>query len=133
MPAELKPQSKRRANMKPSKVKKLKVIPTEVVEQKLKILEQKELENPDGERSVKGDNDSDEDVERVSVFNYVLRRGFNYFYYFFRRKRRTWKIKRWTTRTIMETAILTMVKGSMMKTIIWMMEMDPFTNTAHIF
>lgn len=66
MPAELRPQSKRKADAKPSKAKRMKVIPTEVVEQKLKILEQKEKENPEGdERSIKAENDTDEELEDV--------------------------------------------------------------------
>lgn len=67
MPAELRPLSKRKLGGKPNKAKRIKVVPTEVVEQKLKILEQKEKENPDGEeKSVKGDNESDDDLENVS-------------------------------------------------------------------
>lgn len=73
MPAELRPQSKRKAATKPSKAKRVKIIPTEVVEQKLKILEQKEKENPEGdERSVKGENESDEDLENVRNFDLIL-------------------------------------------------------------
>lgn len=66
MPTELRPLSKRKNTAKPNKAKRVKAIPTEVVEQKFKILEQKERENPDGdEKSVK-DNESDEDIENVS-------------------------------------------------------------------
>lgn len=47
----------------------MKAIPTEVVEQKLNILEQKEKENPDGEeKSVKGENETDEELEDVREF-----------------------------------------------------------------
>lgn len=69
MPAELRPQNKRKANSMPNKVKRVKTVPNEVVEQKLKILEQKEKENPEGEeRSVKGENDSEDELENVSEF-----------------------------------------------------------------
>jgi hypothetical protein len=71
MPAELRPLSKRKAIGKPNKAKRIKVVPTEVVEQKLKILEQKEIENPDGdEKSIKGD-ESDDDLENVSLKNVI--------------------------------------------------------------
>lgn len=64
MPAELRPQSKRKTLAKPIKPKRIKLISTEVVEQKFKILEQKEKENPEGEvRSVKGENESDEELD----------------------------------------------------------------------
>jgi DNA-directed RNA polymerase III subunit RPC7 len=67
MPAELRPSSKRKNTARPNKAKRLKAVPKEVVEQKLQILEQKELENPDGEeKSVKGDNESDDEIENVS-------------------------------------------------------------------
>ncbi|CRL06228.1 CLUMA_CG019062, isoform A [Clunio marinus] len=63
MPAELRPSNKRRSPNKSNKAKKLKVVPSEIVEEKLKILEQKEKENPEGEeRSTKGDNESDDDI-----------------------------------------------------------------------
>lgn len=67
MPSELRPASKRRSPIKqPNKAKRLKAMPTEIVEQKLKILEQKEKEHREGdERSVKGDNESDEDLDNV--------------------------------------------------------------------
>lgn len=66
MPAEIRPQSKRKLTSKPVRVKRVKVVPTEIVEQKMKILEQKEKDNPDGDdKSVKGDNESDEEGENV--------------------------------------------------------------------
>jgi hypothetical protein len=73
MPAELRPLNKRKNTAKPNKAKRLKVVSTEVVEQKFKILEQKEMENPDGdEKSVKG-NESDEEIENVSKkINFLL-------------------------------------------------------------
>lgn len=65
MPAELRPLSKRKNTTKPNKAKRSKAIPTEVVEQKFKILEQKEMENADGdEKSVK-DNESDDEIDNV--------------------------------------------------------------------
>lgn len=68
MPAELRPQSKRKATMKPAKAKRVKIIPNIFVEEKLKILEQKEKENPEtDEKSAKGDEDSEEDVENVFI------------------------------------------------------------------
>lgn len=72
MPAELRPQSKRKAATKPTKTKRMKIVTPEVVEEKLKKFEQKEKENPDGEeRSVKGDNESDEDLENVRSFSLI--------------------------------------------------------------
>lgn len=68
MPAELRPQSKRKAVTKPTKAKRIKIVPTEVVEEKLKILEQKEKENPEADdKSIKGEEDSEDDLENVSV------------------------------------------------------------------
>lgn len=66
MPAELRPSNKRKSLIKPVKTKRAKVETTEVVEQKFKILEQKEKENPEGaeDRSIK-DEESDEDLENV--------------------------------------------------------------------
>lgn len=67
MPIELRPLNKRKNGARPNKIKRAKAVPTEVVEQKLDILEQKELENPEGEeKSVKGDNESDDEVPNVS-------------------------------------------------------------------
>lgn len=84
MPAEIRPQSKRKLTSKPVKVKRIKVVPTEIVEQKMKILEQKEKDNPDGEdKSVKGDNESDEEGENVIHYNttfWSLCQVTNFFY-----------------------------------------------------
>ena len=116
MPAELRPQSKRKLTMKPAKAKRIKAIPTEVVEEKLKILEQKEKENPD-DRSVKGEDDSDDDLENVSLFRQlqnVIETSFNC------RKKKRWKIKRWTRIMITLATILIMAKTTMMKMIILM-------------
>lgn len=68
MPSELRPQShKRKLTGKPNKAKRARVIPTEVVNEKLQLLEQKERENPEGDdKSVKADNESDEEVDDVS-------------------------------------------------------------------
>lgn len=67
MPSELRPSNKRKHLAKPNRAVRMKAMPTEIVDQKLKILEQKEKEQPDGdERSVKGENESDEDMENVS-------------------------------------------------------------------
>lgn len=70
MPSELRPQSKRKSTTAaPNKAKRIKVVPTQIVEEKLKILEEKERQNPDGDdRSVKAENESDEEVENVSSF-----------------------------------------------------------------
>lgn len=75
MPVELRPQSKRKAVVNHTKTKKVKIIPKEVVEEKLMILEQKEKENPEAdERSVKGEGDSEDDLENVRYcFQKLLR------------------------------------------------------------
>jgi hypothetical protein len=63
MPSELKPQNKRKLVAKPNKAKRIKNIPKEEVEKKFNILEQKEKEQRDGdEKSVKGENESDEEL-----------------------------------------------------------------------
>lgn len=68
MPSELRPQShKRKLTVKPNKAKRARAIPTEVVNEKLQLLEQKERENPEGDdKSVKADNESDEEFDDVS-------------------------------------------------------------------
>lgn len=63
MPEELRPQNKRKAHVKPNKAKRAKIVPTEVIEQKLKLLEQKEKENPEGEKAVKTGHESDDELE----------------------------------------------------------------------
>lgn len=68
MPSELRPQSlKRKLTAKPYKVKRARAIPTEVVNEKLQLLEQKEQENPEGDdKSIKAENESDEEFDDVS-------------------------------------------------------------------
>lgn len=63
MPEELRPQSKRKAVVKPNKAKRAKIVAPEVIEQKLKILEQKEKENPEGEKAAKTGHESDDELE----------------------------------------------------------------------
>lgn len=77
MPSELRPQShKRKLTAKPNKAKRARAIPTEVVNEKLQLLEQKERENPDGDdKSVKAENESDEEFDDVSSI--VLHTHFN--------------------------------------------------------
>jgi hypothetical protein len=122
MPTELRPSSKRKNTARPNKAKRLKAVPKEVVEQKLKILEQKEMENPDGEeKSVKGDNESDEEIENVSDDCRIVERIFIEFETNLnRRKTKRWETRRWTTMATTRTTISTTAKGSTMKMTIWM-------------
>lgn len=119
MPSELRPQSKRKStNATPNKAKRVKVVPAQVVEEKLKILEQKERENPEGDdRSVKAENESDEEVENVSQFS-LFDFEYKFIYFFLLRMMTKFKIKRWTTTSIMVKTTSIMVKATMMKTTI---------------
>lgn len=117
MPAELRPLSKRKATDKPNKAKRIKIVPTEVVEEKMKILEQKEKENPDGEeKSVKGDNESDDDLENVGC---TLKSVEDKYLLSYRKKDWQKWTKRWTTMVTTRTITLITVKVSMTKMIIW--------------
>ncbi|CAO1422178.1 unnamed protein product [Diamesa hyperborea] len=82
MPVELRPHSKRKAAskiLKPNKKKK--ALPLEIVDNKMKILEQKEKEGKDGDGSAKEDN-SDSEAEKEDEENDLeddMDYGNNYF------------------------------------------------------
>lgn len=129
MPAELRPTNKRKgAIVKPVKAKRIKAIPKEVVDQKFNILEQKEKENPEGDdKSLKADNESDEEIENVSSGSFCVIRLFNWLLGFRMMMRKT---LRWTMKTITVTTISTTVKATMMKTTISMRAMVLFISRS---
>ena len=103
MPAELRPQNKRKSQAKPNRIKRIKAIPSEEVEKKIKILEQKEKEAKEGDdKSVKADNESDEEFDNVSHKMRIIKMKCKLCVIL-----RKWKklIRRWMMRTIMETII----------------------------
>lgn len=70
MPAELRPMAKRKSTAKAKpQIKKMKKV--ELIEKKLEILEEKEkIDRDNDEKSNKGDNDSDEDIEDVRIISF---------------------------------------------------------------
>lgn len=124
MPAELRPNWKRKVNAAEVRQKKMKVVN---VEETLKALEQKEISRKRKENdnhAVKEETKSDNENDEVSIWLSDRRMQKNEFVVWTSRKMSKTRNKtmKWTRITIMDLVTLTMATITMMKTIIWTMD-----------